>query len=60
MNEMLADKLSNFSKALARLDEALREKGYVLSQDGAIQRFEFTFETCWKALRKFLLIEGHD
>ena len=60
MNEMLADKLSNFSRAWARLDEALREKGHALSRDGAIQRFEFTFETGWKALRKFLLVEGHE
>ena len=60
MNEMLRDKLANFTSAVKRLDEAMHEQGYALSLDGAIQRFEFTFETAWKALRKFLLVEGQE
>ena len=60
MNEMLNDKLANFSKALLRLKEGLLESGYVLSLDGTLQRFEFIFETSWKAMKKFLLVEGFD
>ena len=60
MNEMLNDKLANFSKALLRLKEGLLESGYALSVDGTFQRFEFTFETSWKAMKKFLLVEGFD
>ena len=60
MNVVLRDKLANYAKALGKLEEALEERGYALSLDGTIQRFEFTFETSWKALRKFLLIEGYE
>ena len=60
MNEMLSDKLDNFSRALLRLKEGLLETGYALSLDGALKRFEFTFETAWKAVKKFLLVEGFD
>lgn len=60
MNEMLNDKLANFSHALIRLNEGLKETGYALSLDGTLQRFEFTFEMAWKALKKFLLIDGYD
>ncbi|MBU2530715.1 MAG: nucleotidyltransferase substrate binding protein [Elusimicrobia bacterium] len=60
MNEMLNDKLANFSKALFRLKEGLLESGYALCLDGTLQRFEFTFETAWKAMKKFLLVEGFD
>ncbi|MFH1618525.1 MAG: HI0074 family nucleotidyltransferase substrate-binding subunit [bacterium] len=60
MNEMLNDKLANFSKALLKLKEGLGEKGYALVLDGTLQRFEFTFETAWKAIKKFLLVEGYD
>jgi len=60
MKEVLNDKLNNFSSALVKLDEALKEKGYSLCLDGTIKRFEFTFEMGWKALRKFLFYEGTD
>lgn len=58
MNEMISDKLNNFSKDLFKLKEGLKETGYALSLDGTLQRFEFTFEMAWKAMKKFLLIEG--
>ncbi|HCJ67672.1 MAG TPA: nucleotidyltransferase, partial [Elusimicrobia bacterium] len=58
MKEVLHDKLSNFSNALRKLEEALKETGYSLSLDGTIKRFEFTFEMSWKVLKKFLLYEG--
>ncbi|MBI2058582.1 MAG: nucleotidyltransferase substrate binding protein [Nitrospirae bacterium] len=56
--------LASLEKAVASLEEALRvystssladdasEK--VVLRDGVIQRFEFTFELCWKMLRRFL------
>lgn len=49
-------------KALARLDEALAITNMtLLDRDGAIQRFEFTFEAVWKAARDYLLtVEGID
>lgn len=53
------DELSHFSDALAQLEAALPQIGRdSLSRDGAIQRFEFTFETAWKALRH-VLHEAH-
>lgn len=58
MKEVLSDKLDNFSNALKKLEEALKETGYSLSLDGTIKRFEFTFEMSWKALKKFLFYEG--
>lgn len=60
MKEVLQDKFENFSNALKRLKEALKEKGSSLCIDGTIQRFEFTFEMVWKALKKFLYYDGID
>lgn len=31
-----------------------------LERDGIIQRFEYTFELCWKSIRKLLLSEGRN
>lgn len=47
--ELLANALEQLEAALPRLDSD------PLLRDGAIQRFEFTFELGWKALRKVLL-----
>jgi len=58
MKEVLRDKLENFSNALGKLEEAVKESGYSLCLDGTIKRFEFTFEMSWKAMKKFLLYEG--
>ncbi len=45
--------LEQFKKALERLSEAVEKAadGDELKQDGAIQRFEFTFELMWKTLK---------
>lgn len=51
-----------FGKALLRLEEALLRSADQddLVIDATIQRFEFTFELCWKSMKKFLIEEGLD
>ena len=51
-------KIKNFEKALERLKEGVKEAKNDLDKDGVIQRFEFTMETLWKALRAILLYQG--
>ena len=51
-------KIKNFEKALDRLKEGVKEAKNDLDKDGVIQRFEFTMETLWKALRAILLYQG--
>jgi nucleotidyltransferase substrate binding protein (TIGR01987 family) len=56
-------RLQQFTKAEQRLSEALLD-GYDalsrLEQEGVIQRFEYTFELAWKALKDLLFYEGFD
>ena len=64
----LADTIGNFGKALKRFEEAhtravscKREDDYSFFRDSAIQRFEFTVEIFWKAVKAFLKeMEGID
>ena len=51
-------KIKNFENALKRLEEGVLEAKNELDKDGVIQRFEFTIETLWKALRAILLYQG--
>ena len=51
-------RINNFKKALNRLEEGVKEAKDSLDKDGAIQRFEFTIELLWKALRSILLYQG--
>ena len=58
---MFITKTKNFQSAVARLAEGLDEyKTHPSStvRDGVIQRFEFTFELSWKALREYMLNQG--
>lgn len=53
--ERLFEKLSDYQRANARLDEATRiniDNDIVF--DGVIHRFEFTFELSWKLMKMFL------
>ena len=53
--------MESLGRALDRLDEALAVPPDVpLAVDGTIQRFEFTFELAWKALKDALAEEGVD
>lgn len=55
-------KFENFTKAIRRLEEAvsaLRDSpANTLYQDAVIQRFEFTFELCWKTLQAYMQEQG--
>jgi nucleotidyltransferase substrate binding protein (TIGR01987 family) len=62
MDKRWNEKLSDFGKALLRLNEAIDEsKNNPLSstlKDGVIQRFEFCYEICWKLIKYYLENEG--
>lgn len=54
-----AESIEQFGKALTRLEEVLqRMPSDDIVIDATIQRFEFTIELCWKALKKKLAYEG--
>ena len=44
----------DFERAIARLDEALALPQDPIVRDSAIQRFEISFELCWKFLKAHL------
>ncbi len=46
-------KVQNYKKALKKLEEAVE-----IARDGVIQRFEFTVELLWKALKAVLAYHG--
>ncbi len=52
--EKLTLSLQSAENALATLDEALGLPFTVIVRDASIQRFEYTFEATWKALKAFL------
>ena len=45
---------SDFATAVTRLEEALALPKNDIVRDSAIQRFEISFELCWKYLKAFL------
>lgn len=55
-------RLSNFQKALAQLDEAVQLMGLRslsrLEKQGVIQGFEYTYQLAWNTLKDFLLWQG--
>jgi nucleotidyltransferase substrate binding protein (TIGR01987 family) len=58
MKSRLDYSLDQFTKALERLREGIREAVDELDRDGVIQRFEFCFELLWKTLKIFLEDRG--
>lgn len=49
---------NEYSNAYERLKEALEEKESEIVIDGALHRFEFTFELAWKSLKDYLEYMG--
>ena len=45
---------TDFERAVTRLDEALALPKDPIVRDSAIQRFEISFELCWKFLKAYL------
>ena len=45
---------TDFERAIARLGEALALPKDSIVRDSAIQRFEISFELCWKFLKAYL------
>lgn len=56
------ERLENADKALNAFHElALITEPSAIERDAAIQRFEFSFEACWKASKQYLyIVEGID
>jgi len=50
--------LQAFASALARLHEAIDMDETTIVRDALIRRFEFTFETAWKAAHRWLAARG--
>ncbi|MCL4318680.1 MAG: nucleotidyltransferase substrate binding protein [Firmicutes bacterium] len=57
MNDKTQASIGKLTRALGRLDEALRrasDSPDSIVIDATIQRFEFSFELCWKAVKNAL------
>ena len=50
--------IGSFNRALDLLAEALDAPTSDLVRDASIQRFEFTFELAWKAIKNTATVEG--
>ncbi len=48
------ERLSDYSKAVDRLEDALKEEKSEIVIDGVLHRFEFTFELAWKSIKDCL------
>ena len=54
-------RIAELAKALARLEEMIAAPAEHLGRvDAIVQRFEFSYELCWKALKAALEIYGHE
>lgn len=58
MQEVLNYAIGKLEEAYLRLSEGVENAQDELDKDGVIQRFEFTFELLWKALKIFLEHHG--
>lgn len=51
INEKLKLQIEQVVKAVSTLSEAVKFEATPINKDGTIQRFEYTFELCWKAMQ---------
>lgn len=58
--KILQQKLLYVENMLASLEEAIKEPKTSFMRDSVIKRFEFTFESFWKMLKKILSYEGQE
>ena len=52
------ERKKEFTNALERLMEALKEEETEIVIDGVLHRFEFTFELAWKSMKDYLEYMG--
>jgi len=58
MEDVLEYSLNKLKNANQKLKEGIEHAKDELDKDGVIQRFEFTFELLWKALKIYLEYQG--
>lgn len=58
--ERFAERRDEVANAVARLNEAVALPASDIVRDAFLQRFEFSFELVWKALKLFLERQGHE
>ncbi|MDD5622253.1 MAG: HI0074 family nucleotidyltransferase substrate-binding subunit [Actinomycetota bacterium] len=58
MKDVLEYSLKKLKDACKKLEEGINQTKDELDRDGVIQRFEFTFELLWKALKIYLEHKG--
>jgi nucleotidyltransferase substrate binding protein (TIGR01987 family) len=54
MSNYLAQRVGDFLTAVTRLEEALAQPDNSFMRDATIQRFEFTYELAWRAIKLWL------
>ena len=54
MKNKLENLIRQLRDACTKLEDAMRQKKDEFIRDSAIQRFEFTFELAWKAMKAYL------
>ncbi len=52
--------ISDLAKANKALKQAARLSPTQINKDASIQRFEFTFELCWKTMQEYIKDQGFD
>ncbi|MEI7939983.1 MAG: nucleotidyltransferase substrate binding protein [Verrucomicrobiota bacterium] len=58
--ERFIERQAEVRNAAARLQEAVGQPESSIVRDAVIQRFEFSFELVWKALKLYLEHQGHE